>query len=43
MQNVRYIKLVEEKELAARFGEEYRAYREGAPFILPRLTRKDGT
>lgn len=36
-----YIKLVEEKELAARFGEEYRSYRESTPFILPRLERKE--
>ena len=33
-----YIKLVEEKELAARFGEEYRKYKESTPFIIPRLT-----
>jgi protein-S-isoprenylcysteine O-methyltransferase Ste14 len=36
-----YIKLVEEKELAARFGEEYRSYREATPFILPRFARKE--
>ena len=34
-----YIKLVEEKELAARFGEEYLAYKQDTPFILPRLRR----
>jgi protein-S-isoprenylcysteine O-methyltransferase Ste14 len=32
-----YIKGFEEKELSARFGESYRAYRESTPFIIPRL------
>ena len=32
-----YIKLVEEKELEARFGEEYLRYKKATPFILPTL------
>ena len=32
-----YIKAVEERELLARFGEEYAAYRGSTPFIVPRL------
>ncbi len=32
-----YIKLVEEKELAARFGTDYLAYKKTTPFIVPRL------
>jgi protein-S-isoprenylcysteine O-methyltransferase Ste14 len=31
-----YIKLLEEKELEARFGAEYLAYKRSTPFILPR-------
>ena len=34
-----YIKLIEEKELAARFGDEYLEYRKSTPLILPRLKR----
>jgi protein-S-isoprenylcysteine O-methyltransferase Ste14 len=34
-----YIKLIEEKELAARFGPEYLIYKENTPFLLPRLRR----
>jgi protein-S-isoprenylcysteine O-methyltransferase Ste14 len=34
-----YIRLVEEKEMVARFGEEYLAYRRRVPFIIPRLRR----
>ena len=30
-----YIKLVEEKELEARFGEEYVAYKRKTPFLIP--------
>lgn len=30
-----YIKLVEEKEMSLRFGEEYLRYREHVPFIIP--------
>jgi len=32
-----YIKQIEEKELEARFGENYREYRRKTPFILPRF------
>ncbi len=32
-----YIKVVEERELAARFGEEYLAYRLATPALVPRL------
>jgi len=32
-----YLKGFEEKELEARFGESYRAYRVSTPFIIPRL------
>ena len=34
-----YIKLLEEKELEVRFGEEYLAYKRCTPFILPRKPR----
>ena len=34
-----YVKVVEEREMVARFGEEYLAYRRGVPFIVPRLRR----
>ena len=30
-----YIKLVEEKELALRFGQEYLDYKKDTPFIIP--------
>ena len=32
-----YIRLVEERELEARFGEEYLAYKSSTPFIVPRI------
>jgi len=32
-----YIKLIEEKELEARFGRDYMIYKEQTPFIFPRL------
>jgi protein-S-isoprenylcysteine O-methyltransferase Ste14 len=32
-----YIKLVEEKEMALRFGDEYIRYKQNTPFIIPRL------
>lgn len=32
-----YLKLLEEQELADRFGEAYLAYRRATPFIVPRL------
>ncbi len=34
-----YIRLVEEKELAARFGNEYLEYKRRTPFLLPRFSR----
>ena len=34
-----YILLVEEKEMMARFGGEYLAYRHRVPFLIPRLRR----
>ena len=34
-----YVKLVEEKELEARFGEEYIKYKEKTPFVIPRVRR----
>jgi protein-S-isoprenylcysteine O-methyltransferase Ste14 len=35
-----YLKRMEEKELADRFGEAYLAYRRDVPFIIPRIPRK---
>jgi protein-S-isoprenylcysteine O-methyltransferase Ste14 len=35
-----YIKRVEEREMEARFGDAYRAYRRETPFLLPRLGRR---
>lgn len=35
-----YLKLVEEKELEARFGAEYLEYKRTTPFILPRFRRR---
>ena len=35
-----YLKRMEEKELAERFGEEYLAYKRDVPFIIPRLSRR---
>ena len=35
-----YIKLLEEKELEARFGESYLEYKRQTPFMLPRFRRK---
>ena len=35
-----YIRLVEEQEMVARFGEEYLAYRRRTPFIIPKLRRR---
>ncbi len=34
-----YLKCLEERELAERFGEPYLAYRRATPFIVPRLSR----
>jgi protein-S-isoprenylcysteine O-methyltransferase Ste14 len=33
-----YIKLVEEKEMSLRFGDEYSRYQQSTPFIFPRLS-----
>lgn len=35
-----YIKGIEEKELARRFGDAYLAYKRDVPFIMPRLPRQ---
>lgn len=34
-----YVKLIEEKELEARFGAEYQEYKRRTPFLIPRLRR----
>jgi protein-S-isoprenylcysteine O-methyltransferase Ste14 len=36
-----YIRLVEEQEMIARFGEEYMAYRRRVPFIIPWPRRRE--
>jgi protein-S-isoprenylcysteine O-methyltransferase Ste14 len=35
-----YIKSAEEKEMEARFGQEYQAYRQRTPFLLPRFRNR---
>jgi protein-S-isoprenylcysteine O-methyltransferase Ste14 len=35
---VAYIKLIEEKEVTLRFGEEYFGYKQSTPFLVPRLS-----
>ena len=35
-----YLKLIEEKELEARFGPDYVEYKRTTPFILPRLPQR---
>lgn len=35
-----YLKFLEEKELADRFGQEYLEYKAATPFIIPRIIRK---
>lgn len=35
-----YLRLLEERELAERFGEAYLAYKRSTPFIVPRLPRR---
>jgi protein-S-isoprenylcysteine O-methyltransferase Ste14 len=35
-----YIKLVEEREMVARFGSEYLDYRRRTPFLIPRLPQR---
>jgi protein-S-isoprenylcysteine O-methyltransferase Ste14 len=37
---VLYLKLLEEKELAERFGDAYLKYKREVPFIIPRLPRR---
>jgi len=37
--SVAYIKLVEERELEARFGKEYEEYKRKTPFLIPRLRK----
>ena len=37
---ITYIKLVEEKELEARFGQEYVEYKKRTPFLIPKRRRK---
>jgi protein-S-isoprenylcysteine O-methyltransferase Ste14 len=37
---VLYLKLLEEKELAERFGDAYLAYKREVPFIIPRLPKR---
>jgi len=37
-----YLKLIEEKELEMRFGQEYVAYKQNTPFILPNRIGKVG-
>ena len=37
---ITYLKTIEEKELAFRFGEKYLAYKRSTPFILPNLFKK---
>ncbi len=34
-----YIKIVEEKELEARFGKSYREYKKSTPFIFPKFNK----
>jgi len=38
--SIAYIKIVEEKELEARFGEEYREYKRKTPFLIPRFKKR---
>jgi protein-S-isoprenylcysteine O-methyltransferase Ste14 len=37
---ITYLKLIEEKELALRFGSEYLEYKKSTPFIIPIRIRK---
>jgi protein-S-isoprenylcysteine O-methyltransferase Ste14 len=37
---VLYLKRMEERELAERFGEDYLQYRREVPFIIPRLPKR---
>jgi protein-S-isoprenylcysteine O-methyltransferase Ste14 len=36
-----YLKRMEERELAERFGEAYLQYRQEVPFIIPRLSKRN--
>lgn len=36
-----YIKLIEEKEMELRFGEDYQKYRQQTPFLIPCLWQKN--
>jgi protein-S-isoprenylcysteine O-methyltransferase Ste14 len=38
--NVLYLKIVEEKEMEKKFGEEYLKYKQSVPMFLPRLRRQ---
>lgn len=38
-----YLKRVEERELAERFGEPYLRYKQEVPFLIPRLINKENT
>lgn len=40
---ITYIKQFEEKELEARFGEEYRVYKASTPFLIPRVFSGPGS
>ena len=35
-----YIKVIEERELEARFGSEYLEYKQSTPFLVPRLRKR---
>lgn len=37
---ITYLRKVEEKELAERFGEQYLEYKQRVPFIVPRMPRQ---
>lgn len=37
-----YVKVLEEKELEARFGDDYVRYKDSTPFLIPRLPRRGG-
>jgi protein-S-isoprenylcysteine O-methyltransferase Ste14 len=37
-----YIKLIEEKEMILRFGQEYLEYRQRTPFLIPRIPGRPG-
>jgi protein-S-isoprenylcysteine O-methyltransferase Ste14 len=39
---IAYLKIIEEKELAARFGEAYLAYKRTVPFLIPAFRKHRG-